>query len=93
MPPYIPDYSKFIPGQTQVLYSGPYWDSREIAAATEALTSGKWLTSGEYVARFQNEFSRMFGVKYSHMVNSGSSANLVMIAALKEQIAELNRAA
>jgi CDP-4-dehydro-6-deoxyglucose reductase, E1 len=86
LPSYVPDYSNFVPGQTPVLYSGPHWDEKEIEAATKALTTGKWLTSGEYVARFQNEFSRMFGVKYSHMVNSGSSANLVMIAALKERM-------
>jgi CDP-6-deoxy-D-xylo-4-hexulose-3-dehydrase len=86
LPPYIPSFDKFVPGETQVLYSGPYWDHREIEAATKALSSGKWLTAGEYVARFQNEFSRKFGVKYSHMVNSGSSANLVMIAALKKEL-------
>lgn len=66
-------------------YSGPYWSPREIELATEALTKGKWLTAGEYVTRFQNEFSRKFNVKYSHMVNSGSSANLVMLAALKKR--------
>lgn len=86
LPSYIPDYAHFRPGIDQVLYSGPWWDSKEIDAATKALTTGKWLTSGEAVARFQNEFSRMFGVRYSHMVNSGSSANLVMIAALKKHM-------
>ncbi len=52
--------------------------------AMQALLMGKWITSGEYVARFQNVFAQYFGVKYAHMVNSGSSANLVMIAALKK---------
>ena len=85
LPKYIPDYHDFNPGVDAVLYSGPWWDEKEINAATKALTTGKWLTSGEYVARFQNEFSRMFGVRHSHMVNSGSSANLVMMAALKER--------
>lgn len=87
MPPYASYHSKdFVPGVTQVLYSGPYWDQEEIKMAMEALLTGKWITSGEYVARFQNMFSRMFNVKYSHMVNSGSSANLVMIAALKKHL-------
>jgi CDP-6-deoxy-D-xylo-4-hexulose-3-dehydrase len=85
MPPYASNFSKeFVPGKTPVLYSGPYWDNREIEMATQALTTGKWLTTGEYVARFQNVFAKHFGVKYAHMVNSGSSANLVMIAALKK---------
>lgn len=86
MPLYVPDSTKFIPGVTPVLYSGPYWDSKEIEAATKALLTGKWLVAGEYVARFQNEFSRKFNVKFSHMVNSGSSANLTMIAALKKRL-------
>lgn len=83
-PSYIKDYSDFRPGVDTVLYSGPYWDSREIGAAVEAFVTGKWLTSGEYVDKFQLEFARMFNVKHSHMVNSGSSANLVMITALKK---------
>ena len=83
-PPYIPNYDKFEPGKTPVYYSGPYWDGREIGAAIGSLTTGAWLTAGEQVTRFQNEFGRKFGVRYNHMVNSGSSANLVMIAALKK---------
>ena len=38
------------------------------------------------VAEFQNEFSKRFEIKHSHMVNSGSSANLVMITALKKHL-------
>ena len=85
-PPYIPNYDKFEPGKTPVIYSGPYWDGREIGAAISALTTGAWLTAGEQVTRFQNEFGRKFGVHHNHMVNSGSSANLVMIAALKKRL-------
>ncbi len=83
-PSYIKDYSNFVGGQDTVLYSGPYWDEKEISAALEALVTGKWLTSGEYVEQFQIEFSEKFNVKHSHMVNSGSSANLVMLTALKK---------
>ena len=87
MPPYASNFGKeFIPGKTQVLYSGPFWDHREMEMAMQAFQTGKWLTTGEYVARFQNLFAKHFGVKYAHMVNSGSSANLVMIAALKKYL-------
>jgi CDP-6-deoxy-D-xylo-4-hexulose-3-dehydrase len=87
MPPYASNFSEgFIPGVTPVLYSGPYWDHRELEMGTQAFLTGKWLTTGEYVARFQNKFAQHFGVKYAHMVNSGSSANLVMIAALKKHM-------
>lgn len=83
-PAYIKDYSKFCPGVDTVLYSGPYWDQREINAALEGLLTGKWLTSGEYVDKFQTEFAQTFNTGHSHMVNSGSSANLVMFTALKK---------
>lgn len=83
-PSYIKDYTSFEPGVDTVLYSGPYWDNREIDAALTAFLTGKWLTTGEYVEKFQDEFARMFNVNRSHMVNSGSSANLVMFTALKK---------
>jgi CDP-6-deoxy-D-xylo-4-hexulose-3-dehydrase len=85
-PRYAHNRAAFIPGTTQVLYSGPYWDHREIEMALKALLTGAWLTAGEYVVRFQNMFSKRFNVKYSHMVNSGSSANLVLITALKKHL-------
>lgn len=68
----------------QIFYSGPYWDEREVAAAITTLLEGKWLPAGEEVNKFERAFSKMFEFKHSVMVNSGSSANLVMIAALKK---------
>jgi CDP-4-dehydro-6-deoxyglucose reductase, E1 len=75
---------KFIPGQSQVLYSGPYWTEEETISAVNTLVSGSWIVTGENVFKFERKFSKMFNVKYSHMVNSGSSANLVLIAGLKK---------
>lgn len=78
-------YNKsFVPGKSQVLYSGPYWDEEEIMAAIKTFITGKWVVAGENVYKFEREFAKLFGVKYAHMVNSGSSANLVLIAALKK---------
>lgn len=68
----------------KVFYSGPYWDEKEINAAVNALQYGKWLTAGEKVHHFESEFGKKFKSDYCHMVNSGSSANLVMITALKK---------
>lgn len=42
------------------------------------------LTQSKNVRAFEEEWSRWLGVQYSVFVNSGSSANLVTIAALKE---------
>ena len=80
--PYIPNQD-WKPGD-QILYSGPYWDTQEVTAAITTLLSGKWLPAGENVNMFERRFSNFFDHKYSVMVNSGSSANLVMIAALKK---------
>lgn len=76
--------SKFRPGVDQIYYSGPYWDHQEIEAAIKCLIEGKWLSSGENVMKFERSFSKKFGFSESVMVNSGSSANLVMIASLKK---------
>jgi CDP-6-deoxy-D-xylo-4-hexulose-3-dehydrase len=67
-----------------VFYSGPYWDNREIAAILESVLEGKWLSSGEKVNKFERQFSKVINADFSLMVNSGSSANLVMVAALKK---------
>ena len=80
-------YNKsFIPGKSQVLYSGPYWDEEEIMAAIKTFITGRWVVAGENVRKFEDAFCELFGVKYAHMVNSGSSANLVLIAALSTGI-------
>lgn len=83
--PYIYNSKNFESGKTTVYYSGPYWDNKEISAAINTFLNGKWITAGESVHKFERLFSKKFGVKHSHMVNSGSSANLVMIAALKKR--------
>lgn len=77
---------EFIPGKTPLLYSGPFFDEDEIKMALTAFLEGNWLVTGEYVHRFQNVFAARFGVKHAHMVNSGSSANLVLITALKKYL-------
>ena len=74
---------EFIPGTTPVYYSGPYWDEEELTVAVECLLTGKWVSSGEHVHKFERAFSKRFNQLHSVMVNSGSSANLVMIGALK----------
>jgi CDP-6-deoxy-D-xylo-4-hexulose-3-dehydrase len=70
--------------RSKVLYSGPYFDGREIEAAITTLKEGAWYPAGKEVDKFERAFSRKFGFDSSLMVNSGSSANLVMLAALKK---------
>jgi CDP-4-dehydro-6-deoxyglucose reductase, E1 len=68
----------------KVYYSGPWYEDAELAAAIEALLVGKWASSGTYVHKFEQEFSKAVDQRFSVMVNSGSSANLAMLAALKK---------
>ena len=83
--PYIYNANHFEPGKTPIYYSGPYWDNRETEAAIDTFLNGKWITSGEKVFLFEKYFSNKFNCKYSFMVNSGSSANLVLMTALKKR--------
>lgn len=81
---YVYNKNKFIKGETPIYYSGMYWDNREISAAVETLLSGKWFSAGEKVKEFEKVFSRKIHQLFGIMVNSGSSANLIMIASLKK---------
>jgi len=58
------------------------WGQEEIAAINEVVASGSF-TMGQKVAKFEEEFSTLVGSKYAVMVNSGSSANLALLAALR----------
>ena len=57
------------------------WDQKEIDAMQKVIASGNF-TMGEKVSLFEKEFSNYIGSQNAVMVNSGSSANLLMIAAL-----------
>lgn len=68
------------PGQT-IPYAGRVFNPDEVEAAVGA-TLDFWLTLGPEGEAFEKEFAVLLGVKYSLLVNSGSSANLVAISAL-----------
>lgn len=72
----------FIPGKTPVPVSGRVFDEEDISFLVEA-SLDFWLTSGPYADRFEKEFSDYLGLSKCHLVNSGSSANLVAISALR----------
>ncbi|MBF0612871.1 MAG: DegT/DnrJ/EryC1/StrS family aminotransferase, partial [Magnetococcales bacterium] len=57
------------------------WGDEEIQAIHEVI-AGNRFTMGEKVLAFENAFAAHFGMRHAVMVNSGSSANLVAVAAL-----------
>lgn len=61
--------------------AAPTWGPEEVAAAKGVLDSG-YYTMGAHVKAFEQEFADYHGAKYGIMVNSGSSANLVAVAAM-----------
>ncbi len=75
----------FDPAKPNVLYSGPVHDTEEMVAGVSALIESKWSVAGEKVGQFEKAFAKTVENKYGVMVNSGSSANLVLMAAAKER--------
>jgi len=57
------------------------WDTAEEQAVKDVLAS-KRFTMGEFVLKYEQAFADKFNVKYAVMSNSGSSANLLAVAAL-----------
>lgn len=57
------------------------WDEKEIAAIQGVIAKDMY-TMGEGVKQFEEDFASYVGANYAVMVNSGSSANLIAVAAL-----------
>lgn len=71
----------FEPGVSVVPPAGKVLGADEIQNMVEAALDG-WLTTGRFNDLFEQGLSQFLGVKYVRTVNSGSSANLVAVAAL-----------
>lgn len=59
-----------------------HWGAAEEAALRRVVDSGR-LTMGPEVARYERAFADRFGALHAIAVNSGSSANLIALAALR----------
>lgn len=57
------------------------WDNKEIEAIQRVINSG-FFSMGKEVSKYEELFAQKVGSKYAVMSNSGSSANLLAIAAL-----------
>lgn len=69
------DKSEFKPGD-RICYSSRIFDEKEMCSLTDAVLDF-WLTTGRFSDEFERKFADWLGVKYTHLVNSGSSANLI----------------
>lgn len=70
-------------GKDWVQYSAPYFDSLEYVAAVSSLLD-EWLVLGDKAIQFEKEFPSIVGKNYGIVTNSGSSSNLLMVAALMD---------
>jgi CDP-6-deoxy-D-xylo-4-hexulose-3-dehydrase len=75
---------QWIAGKDTVQYSGSVFDDEEYIAGIECFLDG-WLALGENGIRFERQFKERLGKQYGILTNSGSSANLLMMAALKSK--------
>lgn len=57
------------------------WDQRELDSIQSVIESDKY-SMGDKVLQYENDFASYFGSKYAVMTSSGSTANLLMIAAM-----------
>lgn len=71
-------------GEDWVRYSGPVFDSEEYIKAVDSLL-GEWLVLGKDAIGFENKFPKYLGKNFGVLTNSGSSANLVMMSAMKSK--------
>ena len=65
----------------RITYAARVFDEKEMCALTDA-TLDFWLTTGRFSDEFEKKFAEWIGVKYAHLVNSGSSANLIAFSVL-----------
>jgi CDP-6-deoxy-D-xylo-4-hexulose-3-dehydrase len=72
---------EWIAGKDLVQYAGDYFNEDEYIAAVKTLLGG-WLVLGQEGIRFETRFPKRLGKKLGILTNSGSSANLLMMAAL-----------
>jgi len=70
-----------IPGEGYIPVSGKVIDEEDILWGIESMMDA-WLTAGRFSLKLERELARYFGSRFSLLVNSGSSANLLAFYAL-----------
>jgi CDP-6-deoxy-D-xylo-4-hexulose-3-dehydrase len=70
-----------IPGESYIPVSGKVIDEEDVLWGIESMMDA-WLTAGRFSLKLERELARYFGSRFSLLVNSGSSANLLAFYAL-----------
>ena len=77
---YKSEKKSFEPGD-RITYAARVFDEKEMCSLVDSALDF-WLTTGRFADEFEAKFAQWLGVKYAHLVNSGSSANLIAFSAL-----------
>jgi CDP-6-deoxy-D-xylo-4-hexulose-3-dehydrase len=72
---------QIIPGENYIPVSGKVIDEEDVLWGIESMMDA-WLTAGRFSNKLERELARYFGSRFSLLVNSGSSANLLAFYAL-----------
>lgn len=70
-----------VPGQNYIPVSGKVIEKDDLLEGVDAVLDG-WLTAGRFATKFETNLARYFNSRFSLLVNSGSSANLLAFYAL-----------
>lgn len=73
--------SEFVPGRSPVRYAGRVYDEAEMVNLVESSLEF-WLTAGRWHRKLERDLAAWYGLPHARLVNSGSSANLLAVAAL-----------
>jgi CDP-6-deoxy-D-xylo-4-hexulose-3-dehydrase len=70
-----------VPGESYIPVTGKVVDEEDVLWGIESMMDA-WLTAGRFSIKLERELARYFGSRFSFLVNSGSSANLLAFYAL-----------
>ncbi|HIP50731.1 MAG TPA: lipopolysaccharide biosynthesis protein RfbH [Campylobacterales bacterium] len=77
----------FVEGESRVNYAGRVFDETEMQYLVDS-SLDFWLTYGDYSKKFEKQLSDYLNVRWTFLVNSGSSANLLAFYALTSPLLE-----
>jgi CDP-6-deoxy-D-xylo-4-hexulose-3-dehydrase len=77
----------FVPGVSEIWPSGAVLDEEDRVALVEAALEMR-IAAGVSSRKFESRFARKLGLRKAHLTNSGSSANLLAMSALRSHLLE-----
>lgn len=75
----------YTPGRGLVRYAGRVYDQTEMVNLVDSALDF-WLTAGRFHSRLERDLAAWYGLEFSSLVNSGSSANLVAVATMTSHV-------